>query len=126
MKLLIDTHIYLWALGAPDKLSSSIRDALETPTNTVYVSSIIVAEIMIKASIGKLRVDFDPVAMAEETGFELLDFTANDASLLKDMPFHHRDPFDRMLVAQCISNALYIVTEDDKFKWYDCRRFGAP
>ena len=124
MKLLIDTLIYLWALVAPEKLSASVRDALETRTNTVYVSSIVIAEIMIKASIGKLTIDFDPVAMAEATGFELLDFTPLDASLLKEMPFHHKDPFDRMLIAQSINNALHLVTEDDKFKQYDCRLFG--
>lgn len=121
MKLLIDTHIYLWALSEPDNLSESIRSALETRINRVYVSSIVIAEIMIKASIGKLDIDFDPLALAEQTGFELLSFTAQDASLLKAMPFHHKDPFDRMLIAQSMSQNIHIVTEDSKFKQYDCK-----
>ena len=125
MKLLIDTHIFLWALAEPDKLPANTRSALETGTNTIYVSSIVVAEIMIKASIGKLKVNFDPIEMAEKTGFELLSFTAQDANLLKDMPFHHKDPFDRMLIAQSIANKIHIVSEDSKFRRYDCLLFTA-
>jgi PIN domain nuclease of toxin-antitoxin system len=124
VKLLIDTHIYLWALAEPDKLHSNIRAALETPTNRVFVSSIVVTELMIKASLGKLEINFDPLEMAEKTGFELLSFTAEDAILLKDMPFHHKDPFDRMLIAQSLANKMQLVTEDKQFDLYDCQRLS--
>ena len=90
-------------------------------SNTVYVSSITIAEMMIKASIGKLKIDFDPVDMAEQSGFELLDFSGHDALLLKDMPFHHKDPFDRMLIAQSITNKCHIMTDDKKFNLYECQ-----
>ena len=83
-------------------LGGSKRSALEDLSNTIYVSSITVAELMIKASLGKIRIDFNPVEMATETGFALVDFSADAALLLREMPFHHKDPFDRMLISQSI------------------------
>lgn len=124
MKILMDTHIFLWAISDPDKLSAKWRLELESQANQVYLSAVSVAELMIKSSIGKLNVDFDPVYIAEKSGFDLLDFTANDALLLKDMPFHHRDPFDRMLISQGVQNHFYLMTDDSKFRLYDCRLLG--
>lgn len=121
MNIIIDTHIFLWALADPLKLSDAERSALEDLSNTIYVSAVSITELMIKASIGKLRIDFDPVAKAKESGFELLDFNAEAALLLKDMPFHHKDPFDRMLVAQSIAYNYPIMTEDSKIALYNCR-----
>ena len=89
MNIILDTHIYLWALSASDKISDEKRLALEDLSNTVYVSAVSIAELMIKASFKKIQIDFDPVAMAEESGFAMLDFSADAALLLKDMPFHH-------------------------------------
>ncbi len=93
----------------------------ERLTNTVYLSAISVAELMIKASIGKLEINFDPAAIALETGFQLLDFSAADALLLKTLPFHHKDPFDRMLITQAVTNKYTIMTDDAKFSRYDCK-----
>lgn len=93
---------------------------MEDLSNTIYVSAVTIAEIMIKASLQKLRIDFDPVALAKETGFRLLDFSAEAALLLKDMPFHHKDPFDRMLIAQSVKNNYPIMTGDSKFSLYNC------
>jgi len=79
---------------------------------------------MIKSSIGKLQAQFDPLDIVLKSGFDLLDlldFTAPDAILLKDMPFHHRDPFDRMLIAQATQNRLALMSDDAKFGLYDCR-----
>ena len=121
MKLLLDTHIYLWALSEPKRLSQKQVIAMEDPTNTVYVSSISITEIAIKASLGKLELSFDPIDAAERSGFEMLDFSAKDALLLKDLPFHHRDPFDRMLITQAISRKLIFVTQDSLMDPYDCR-----
>ena len=124
MKILMDTHIFLWAISDPDKLSAKWRLELESQANQVYLSAVSVAELMIKSSIGKLKVDFDPVDIANRCGFDLLDFTAEDALLLKDMPFHHRDPFDRMLISQGMQNHFYLMTDDSKFRLYDCRLLG--
>ena len=68
----------------------------------------------------KLKIDFDPVDLAEQSGFELLDFSGHDALLLQAMPFHHKDTFDRMLIAQSITNKCHIMTDDKKFSLYDC------
>ena len=121
MKLLLDTHIFLWALSEPDRLTQKQVIAMEDPTNTVYISSISITEIVIKASLGKLELVFDPLDAAEKSGFEMLDFSAKDALILKDLPFHHRDPFDRMLIAQAISRKLIIATQDSIIDQYDCQ-----
>jgi len=121
MKILIDTHIFLWALSAPEKLPKRWRTELESQANIVYVSAVSIAEIMIKASIGRLEVNFDPVKVVEESGFDLLDFSGEDALLLKDLPFHHKDPFDRMLISQGLNRKLTLMSDDAKFKSYGCR-----
>lgn len=121
MKILIDTHIFLWALAQPDRLEEKQRALLQALYNSIYVSAVTVAELSIKTSIGKLAMDFDPVEMVEKAGFELLDFTARDALLLKDMPFHHKDPFDRMLIAQSLRNDISVMTSDRKFGLYGCK-----
>lgn len=121
MRLIIDTHIFLWTLSDPKRIHRNHLAEIETHANIVYVSSISIAEMMIKASIGKLKVSFDPMEMVKQSGFEFLDFRSEDALLLKDMPFHHRDPFDRMLIAQSMANQYPIVTDDGRFQAYDCR-----
>lgn len=120
MHLIIDTHIFLWALSDPEKIAPSQRASIENQANTVYVSAISIAEIMIKQSIGKLGIDFEPTETAIQIGFNLLDFTAKDATLLKTLPLHHKDPFDRMLIAQGINNGFPIATNDNKFPAYPC------
>jgi len=121
MNIMIDTHIFLWALSDPSKINERKRAELETVANTVYVSSVSIVEIMLKSSIGKLPIDFDPVEMVEQSGFDLLDFSGRDALPLKDMPFHHKDPFDRMLIAQSISRNYSIMMDDAKFSLYTCK-----
>ena len=121
MNIIIDTHVFLWALSDPTKLSERHLAELETPANVIWLSSVSITEIMIKASIGKLRVDFDPIAIAEQSGFELLDYSASDALPLKELPFHHRDPFDRMLISQSLSRGYRVMTEDSKFASYGCK-----
>jgi len=121
MKILIDTHIFLWAISDTKKLSSKHKQALLTLSNTIYLSSISITEMMIKSSLGKLKINFDPIQIAQESGFELLDYSAADAIALKDMPFHHKDPFDRMLISQVLNRKFKIMTVDSKFKNYDCK-----
>lgn len=121
MRLLLDTHTFLWAISDPDRIPHTQRNQIASLANTVYVSAISVAEIMIKASIGKLDVNFEPNEQIIEAGFEPLDFSGRDAGRLGDLPFHHRDPFDRMLIAQALERQLTIVTQDPAFKLYGCR-----
>ena len=120
MKILLDTHVYLWALSAPEKIQQPSLDLIASPAHQVYVSSISIAEICIKASIGKLSVHFDPVAMIYESGFEALAYSPEDALLLQELPFHHRDPFDRMLIAQSIKRNVYLMSSDAIFASYNC------
>jgi len=121
VKIIIDTHIFLWAISEPDKLTTQKRQEIERLSNIIYVSAISIVELMIKSSIGKLQIDFDPLAIAEESGFELLDFSAEDALALKEMPFHHKDPFDRMLISQAINRKFVLMSDDGKFEKYGCR-----
>ena len=123
MNIIIDTHIFLWALSDPLRLSDAKRSALEDLSNTIYVSAVTIAELMIKTSIGKLEINFNPVDMAKESGFALLDFSSESALLLKDMPFHHKDPFDRMLIAQSLADNYPIMTQDPKIAQYSCQVF---
>jgi PIN domain nuclease of toxin-antitoxin system len=110
--------IVLWFISEPFKISKEKLSKLESPANIIYVSSITIAEIMINASIGKLQVSYDPVDLALQSGFELLDFSGHDALELKNLPFHHRDPFDRMLVSQSIATDYPLMTDDNKIKLY--------
>lgn len=121
MKIIIDTHIFLWAISEPDKIDPHKRAALETAANTVYVSSISIVELMTKSSLGKLQINFNPVEIAEKSGFELLNFSAEDAMQMKGMPLHHKDPFDRMLIAQSNARGIPVMTDDRKFKRYGCK-----
>ena len=120
MNILIDTHIFLWALTNPDNLTAEQTTVLQNPHNHIYVSAMSITEIIIKASIGKLDVNFDPVAIAKQSGFNLLDYRAEDALFLIELPLHHKDPFDRMLIAQAKANDMAIMTNDSLFRLYDC------
>ncbi len=120
MRLILDTHIFLWALASPKQIPEKQRAIIASPANTIYVSAVSIAEIAIKVSIGKLHVDVDLIAEAGNAGFDMLDFTGEDAAGLQALPFHHRDPFDRMLIVQGIRRDLPIMTKDPYFKHYGC------
>ena len=120
MKILLDTHVFIWSLATPERLSPENRFELESRANIIYLSSISIAEIMIKASLNRLQFDYDPVACAEQLGFEPLGFSPADAVRLKELPFHHRDPFDRMLIAQSLARKIKLMSNDRRFGHYDC------
>jgi len=120
VRILVDTHIYLWMLACPEKISQARRYELESPANEIFLSAVSIAELMIKHSIGKIEIDFNPIEMAQKTGLELLDFSSIEAMMLGNLPFYHKDPFDRMLIAQAMVNKFYLMTEDTKLLKYDC------
>ncbi|MBF0231902.1 MAG: type II toxin-antitoxin system VapC family toxin [Desulfamplus sp.] len=120
MKILIDTHIFLWMLSSPEKLNEKRRYELEAPANEVFLSAMSIAELMIKSSIGKIRIEFDPVEMAEKMRIDVLPFTGAHALALGQLPFHHKDPFDRMIIAQALLNKLFLMSDDSKFSSYEC------
>lgn len=118
MKILVDTHIYLWMLSYPEKLNETRRYELESSANQVFLSAISVAELMIKHSIGKIDINFDPIDMAQAMGLDMLDFSGQDAMALVQLPFHHKDPFDRMLIAQAMTQKMLLISDDARFKPY--------
>jgi len=126
MTYLLDTHILLWALGDPDKLGSLLTDTISDPTNTILISSVSIAEIAIKSSIGKLTLDPELEAdqysgllsAIAESGFESIEYKTTEAPLLASLPYHHRDPFDRMLITQAIIRGCPIITVDSQFRMY--------
>lgn len=112
MRILLDTHIYLWWLQDHPKLSSLAREKIISATE-VYVSSASIWEASIKIGIGKLEADIDVlVAQIAENGFLELTVSARHAAQLARLPEIHRDPFDRMLVAQAICEPLRLLTAD--------------
>jgi len=121
VKILVDTHIFLWMLSYPDKLNEKRRYELASPANEVFLSAMSIAELMIKRSIGKIDLEFDPLEMAQKMGLEILSFSGAEAMVLGALPFHHKDPFDRMLIAQALINRLSLMSDDSKFLQYDCK-----
>jgi PIN domain nuclease of toxin-antitoxin system len=118
MNIILDTHIFLWILAEPERINQKYLEYLENSANEIYISSISIAEIAIKSSIGKLNFNFEIDEVISISGFESLDFTINDAIELTRLPFHHKDPFDRMIISQAVSRNFYIITDDEKFKSY--------
>lgn len=118
MKLLIDTHIYLCWLQDSPKLSEKARAQIQDATE-VYVSSASIWEATIKMSIGKLSVDIDQlVAEISKSGFQELPITAAHAATVARLPDIHKDPFDRILIAQAMSEPLRFLTADAILRGY--------
>ncbi len=120
MNIIIDTHIFLWLAGDVKKVSKKHMRYLEDLDNNIYLSSMSIAEIMIKRSIGSLKFEADILEILEEMGIDILDFDARSAIMLGKLPMYHRDPFDRMIISQAIINDYKIISVDNKFKLYDC------
>jgi PIN domain nuclease of toxin-antitoxin system len=116
--LVVDAHALLWALGAPDQLADDARAALTSPANDVLVSAASIWEVAIKQALGKLRAPAGLVAASESLGFSVLPITGADAERASALPMHHRDPFDRMLVAQASRLDATIVSRDEAFAAY--------
>jgi len=118
LNLLIDTHILVWSLSDPGRLAPICREALESPRNQIWVSSISVWEIFVKAKIGKLRVPQGLVEAIVSQGMQCLPFTAEHATEVAKLPLHHHDPFDRALLAQASKEKLRFVTTDGALRQY--------
>ena len=122
MQLLLDTHIFLWYVTGDTRLSIATRDAIDEPNNDVFLSVGSFWEIVIKHELGKLPLPQAPdrfiPAQRKAHGIQSLPFDENDARFLVGLPFHHRDPFDRMLVSQAMARVLTIVTVDPEIRKY--------
>ena len=119
MNLLLDTHVFIW-WDEGRKFSPPARRAIES-AGVVYVSSVSAWEIAIKASLGRLRTTRTLREAVPEAGFSELPVTIAHAERVRDLPPHHRDPFDRLLIAQALEERLVIMTRDQAFHSYPIR-----
>lgn len=121
MVILLDTDILLWALIEPGKLSKPVRSEIEDGRNTVYFSAASIWEIAIKSKLKKrgLRFTADQIATAAlKTGFTELPIRAAASALVAELPPHHRNPFDRLLIAQAIAGPAHFYTADPALRRY--------
>ena len=130
MQILLDTHVFLWALASPRRIAPRALAQIRDSANDIAVSAATVWEICIKAPSGKLsgpavKDVTDPVrlrALLLQANFSLLDITAEHALATHRLPLHHRDPFDRMLIAQAQMEDLPIVTNEALFDGFGIAR----
>lgn len=123
MKILLDTHVFLWWVVDDPRLSAELRMALESPDNTVFLSSASVWEIAIKQSLDRVRLPQDPAdwlrTYVTQYGLLALAIEHSHALAVRNLPARHRDPFDRMLVAQAICESMTLATADRAIRQYD-------
>jgi PIN domain nuclease of toxin-antitoxin system len=121
VRLLVDTHVLLWAIAEPERIPASIRDRLESSDNEVFFSAASIWEVAIKQQVGRLNLPVTPEELADAAvrmGFEELSVTAAHAADVSRLPLHHRDPFDRLLVAQAIHEPARFLTADPALSVY--------
>jgi PIN domain nuclease of toxin-antitoxin system len=126
MRLLLDTHAFLWFIMGSSSLSPSTRDLIEDGANERFLSAASLWEIAIKVSIGKLTLSapFDVLfpEQLDSNGIGLLGIEAAHTAVVSTLPFHHRDPFDRLLVAQAVVEGMPIISTDIAFDAYPVTR----
>ncbi|MGD1908716.1 MAG: type II toxin-antitoxin system VapC family toxin [Leptolyngbyaceae cyanobacterium] len=125
MRALIDTHTFLWHIEGSPKLSVQAREVIDSSVNDLFLSVASLWEIAIKLGLNKLSLEnsFSELeGLLTELEIELLPIAFSDTNQYLALPLHHRDPFDRMLIAQAITNSLIIVSADTAFDAYDVQR----
>jgi len=122
MNLLIDTHVFLWWDSQPEKIPDRTLSALEDPDNTIWLSLVSIWEVQIKTQLGKLTLH-QPIDMLvqqqQQNGIQLLPIKLNHILSIQPLPYHHKDPFDRLLIAQTIAENLTCVSADLVFNQYN-------
>lgn len=126
MKILLDTHVWLWWLSEPERLPSRIRQAIEEGSNEILISVASSWEIAIKHALGKLPLPESPESFVpsrlQREGFGTLHIQHRHALAVASLPPHHRDPFDRLLIAQAQAESIPLATMDTAFDAYDLQR----
>ena len=122
MRVLFDTHILIWLVEGDKNLSAVARSAIEDENNSLYLSIVSLWEITIKLSLGKLDLQLSVDEMVESFlipgGIEILQIETSHLSILRDLPLHHRDPFDRLIIAQAKSEQMTLISADGMFDQY--------
>ena len=122
MDVLLDTHAVIWYVTKDSRLSKTSYEIIDDPANKCFISIASLWEMGIKFSIGKLELNNDLQQIFEiihRTGFEFLPISVNHVLSCAQLPFHHRDPFDRIIIAQALTEKLSIITQDTHFRKYD-------
>lgn len=123
MKVLIDTHVFLWVLVSPKKLSLRARSVIESGDNHVLLSTASLWEIAIKEQVGKLSLPNPPERYLRrriaESDIEMLPVSAEHALRLFSLPVHHKDPFDRIIIAQSKEEDIAVITADAVMRRYE-------
>ncbi len=119
MRVLLDTAVFVFAVEFPRRLSERALAVLKNPQNIREMSSVSLTEIAIKKTLGKLNISAEDARRAiQDMDIRILPFTADHAFRLFELPAHHRDPFDRQIIAQAFAEDIPVVTSDDKFSLY--------
>ncbi len=118
MRLLLDTHVALWSLGEPTRLSADARTAIVDADSDVFASAVSLWEIAIKRKLGKLQAPDDVPERLASKGYTDLVVTCAHGWAAGALPLHHRDPFDRLLIAQAQLEGLVLVTADRRLAAY--------
>jgi PIN domain nuclease of toxin-antitoxin system len=121
VKLLMDTHVILWAPGRPGRLSAPTRRRIEDPNNVVFVSAASTWEIEIKRALGKLAAPDDLPEQMRRARFTELPLHIRHVQQLRTLPGLHRDPFDRILVSQAMTDDLVLITNDEDIRACGCK-----
>lgn len=127
MRFLIDTHVFLWFINGDRRLSLAVRSAIEDVNNDVLLSIVSIWEIAIKTSIGKLQLaapfaELIPTQIIENE-IELLPIQMHALNIVATLPLYHRDPFDRLLIAQSMEHSVPFASDDTKFTAYEVSLF---
>ena len=126
MKYLLDTHTLLWFLAGDNRLGDRARRLIDDSSNEKYLSIVSLWEVAIKVGLGKLELDKPFEHMFPErlhfNGIEILDISVDSLIKLTTLPFHHRDPFDRLIIAQGLVEEIPIISADTEFDAYDVNR----
>jgi PIN domain nuclease of toxin-antitoxin system len=117
MDILLDTHILLWHLADDPRLPKSYTKLLNDPRNRKFLSIVSLWEVAIKVSVGKLKL-LQPLDELVPTGISILPLQLSHLSQVQTLPYHHRDPFDRMLIAQALTENLALLSVDSQFAAY--------
>jgi PIN domain nuclease of toxin-antitoxin system len=126
VRLLLDTHVLLWLMEGDESLAPRVRDLISNPTNDVLISVASLWEISVKVRVGKLKADIAKIArLTEERGGTILAISLEHLLQLAQLPLHHRDPFDHLLIAQAIAEGATFVTADRHAARYPVPRLAA-
>ncbi len=125
MRYLLDTQILLWIFGESDKLTTTATQIVKDQKNSLYVSKVSFWEAAIKVNIGKLTLPFELEVLVQETisnDIEILEIEMSHILEVVNLPLHHRDPFDRLIITQAMVDDIPVISSDDKFSLYDIKR----